>query len=137
MILRTHRAGRIILDPLAFTNDLGIRRKRPRATNAAHLKFIRGLPCLICGSRKDIQAAHIRSRSAVYGKRGTGAGEKSSDHWTLPLCREHHASQHQGNELEFWARYGIDPFAVALALFAASGDEDAGEIILRNARRDA
>jgi len=129
------RAGRIPIPSEAFSHDLGMRRKRPRQEARNHIKFIRTLPCLVCGSRKGVQAAHIRSRNPVYGKRGTGAGEKPDDKFTLPLCQEHHAKQHQGNEMAFWARYDIDPFAVALALFAASGDEDAGELILQEVRR--
>jgi hypothetical protein len=41
--------------------------------------------------------------------------EKPSDKWTLPLCNQHHREQHDhGDELAFWAEYGIDPFALAL-----------------------
>lgn len=130
-----HRAGRIPIDPQAFSHDLAVKRKRRRQTNADHLKFIRGLPCLCCGSRKDIQATHIRSGSPQYGKRRTGLGEKPGDHWTLPLCAEHHALQHETDEMAFWGRRRIDPFAVALALFAASGDDDAGELIVRQAHQ--
>lgn len=130
-----HRAGRIPIHPEAFSHDLGLKRKRPRLERDGHLKFIRGLPCLICGARKDIQAAHIRMASPVYGKRHIGAAEKSSDHWTLPLCQAHHALQHQGNELAFWQDYGIDPFKVALSLFASSGDDETAELILKMARR--
>jgi hypothetical protein len=131
----TIRAGRVPIDPQAFSHDLGLRRKRPRVEAAAHLKFIRSLPCLVCGSRKDTQAAHIRARSPAYGKRGTGKGEKPDDKFTLPLCAEHHRQQHLVNEMRFWNLLGVDPFALALALFAASGDDDAAEVILREARR--
>jgi hypothetical protein len=45
-------------------------------------------------------------------------GEKPDDKWCTPLCREHHDEQHRhGNELAWWARYEIDPFAVALKLY--------------------
>jgi hypothetical protein len=127
----THRAGRVPIHPEAFSHDLRSRSKRPRQENQAHLKFIRALPCLICGARKDVQAAHIRAGSAIYAKRATGMGEKPNDTFTLPLCRHHHAIQHQGNELLFWRLMCIDPFATALALFAASGDEEAGETIVK------
>ena len=131
-----HRAGRIPIHPEAFSNDLRPNRKRPRQENDAHLKFIRTLPCLICGTRsRNIQAAHIKSASAAYGKRHTGAGEKASDCWTVPLCADHHSIQHQQGEMVFWRGYGIDPFAKALALFAASGDEDAAELVVREARK--
>jgi hypothetical protein len=123
--------GRIPLHPEAFSHDLGSRRKRPRQQRRDHLAFIRSLPCLICGSRNNIQAAHIRSGNIAYGKRTIGLSEKSSDHWTTPLCANHHHDQHQGNEMTFWACYHIDPFKTALALFAASGDDEAGELIVK------
>jgi hypothetical protein len=129
-----NRAARIPIAPTAFSRDLRSRSKRPRQTNEMHLKFIRTLPCLICGTRKTIQAAHIRSGSPGYGKRRTGIGEKSGDHWTLPICAEHHGGQHAGNEKEFWEHLGIDPFAIALALFAASGDDERAELIIREAQ---
>jgi hypothetical protein len=129
-----HRAGRVPIDREAFSRDLGIRRKRPRIENAAHLKFIRSLPCLICGTHRDVQAAHIRAANPHYGKRGTGLGEKSADHWTVPLCVGHHCLQHRSNEMEYWTMQAIDPFKVALALFASSGDEEAGELIIKEAR---
>lgn len=133
-----YRAGRIPTPDTAFSHDLRSRSKRPRQEMREHLKFIRGLRCLLCQSRNwlAIQAAHIRTASPAYAKRHTGMQEKSSDCWTLPLCAAHHAEQHQGNELTFWEHYGIrDPFAVALALFACSGDDERAELIIREARK--
>jgi hypothetical protein len=95
----------------------------------------RSLACLICGTRRNVQAAHIRAGSPAYGKRSTGAGEKSSDMWTLPLCADHHQSQHCLSEMYFWKSHNIDPFAVALALFAASGDDEAADLIVKEAGR--
>jgi hypothetical protein len=134
MTLPNNKAARIPIHPEAFSHDLRSRSKRPRQEMREHLKFIRGLPCLLCGTRKDVQAAHIRAASPAYGKRSTGMAEKSNDCWTLPLCREHHSDQHWMRELEFWASYNInDPFAVALGLFAASGDDERAELIIREA----
>jgi hypothetical protein len=131
MTSKSHRAGRIPLHPEAFSHDLRSRSKRPRQENQAHLKFIRGLPCLVCGTRKDIQAAHIRAPSVAYGKRHTGKGEKPSDVWALPVCAEHHRQQHLVNELSFWKCVGIDPLAIALALFAATGDDERAELVVK------
>jgi hypothetical protein len=66
------------------------------------------------------------------------ASEKASDKWTTPLCRAHHDEQHAaaersegaGAELTWWARKGIDPFGLALALFDASGDDEIADGIL-------
>jgi hypothetical protein len=99
-----------------------------------HLKFIRSLPCVVCLTRNNIQAAHIRAANIAYGKRDTGVGSKSSDHWTLPACAAHHDEQHRINELAYWASEGIDPFKTASALFACSGDEEAAEVVVRMAR---
>jgi hypothetical protein len=126
-------AGRVPRHPEAFSHDLGIRRRRPRQESRDHLAFIRTLPCLICGSRK-VEAAHIRARSPAYGKRGVGAGEKPDDKFTVPLCVDHHQQQHAVNEMTFWTLVGIDPFAIALSLFGCSGDEDAGEMVVKQAR---
>lgn len=128
-----HRAARIPLHPEAFSHDLRSRSKRPRQESQAHLKFIRGLPCLVCGTRKRVEAAHIRSGSAAYGKRRTGLGEKPADHFVLPLCAADHDEQHSRNEMAFWTAKGIDPFAVALALFACSGDDERAELIIKQA----
>lgn len=111
--------------------------KRPRETNHAHLKWIRTLHCCLCGAPGP-DPAHIRSANPMYGKRETGAGEKSSDRWTVPLCRPHHDEQHAaGNELVWWASKNIDPFGLALALHHASGDDEIAEGILHSHRRQS
>lgn len=133
-----HRAGRVPIDPQAFTHDGGGKRKRPRTLAQDHLKFVRGLPCLICLTRNAVQAAHLRAGNPVYAKRSVGLGEKPDDRWSLPLCAAHHAEQHRGNELAFWKSYGIDdPFAICLAIYNHSRecDEEAAELVVRLARR--
>jgi hypothetical protein len=42
--------------------------------------------------------------------------EKPSDKWTVPLCGRHHREQHTMNEMEFWKKYQIDPFMLAMKL---------------------
>lgn len=118
--------------PTAFAAP---RQKRPRQKVDGHLKFLRQLPCVIpdCKSR-DIHAAHIRAANPRLGKRETGLQEKPSDAWCLPVCAEHHAEQHSGSELEFWARHGIDCFTLALALWRVSGDEEAALLIIQETR---
>lgn len=109
------------------------RQRRPRERDKGHLAYLHDLVCAICGKR-PVEAAHLRSPAPRYGKKATGMQEKPSDKWSLPLCREHHAEQHNGNELEFWERYRIDPFLVATALHNSTGDVEAGMQILREAR---
>jgi hypothetical protein len=87
--------------------------RQPRKRDEKYLAWIRTLPCVICGDPRS-EAAHLRIASINDDKRETGMGEKPSDRWVLPLCRLHHSRQHSMNEAEFWASYGIDPFALAL-----------------------
>ncbi len=127
-------AQRIIRPATAFS-VASTKQKRPRVEDVAHLKWIRTLHCCICGA-PDPDPAHIRAASPVHGKRETGGAEKASDKWVTPLCRAHHDEQHQGNELLFWARHGIDPFGLALALHACTGDDEIADGIIRaNQRR--
>ena len=124
----------------AFTASFKFR--RPRRRSDLHLKWIRTLPCAICGKQGGIHAAHLRAASPLHGKISSGIGQKPDDSWTTPLCAEHHifdeAAQHQDQERQFWKRHGIDPFVLALALWRASGDDEVAFMViseLRNAAR--
>ena len=99
-----------------------LRQRQPRETDAKFLAFIRTLPCCACGIRYEVQAAHIRMGSVKHGKRQTGMGERPDDKWTLPICAHDHLngpqSIHRAGEEKFWQRIGIDPFALAIRLYA-------------------
>lgn len=107
--------------------------RRPRVKNERHLKFIRGLYCVICGSG-ECDAAHIRTGSRKWDKDYTGMGRKPDDKWTLPLCRPHHTEQHGMNEMAFWEKYDKDPFSIANDLYSVTGNHEAGLNLLRNVR---
>jgi hypothetical protein len=92
-----------------------LRQREPRQRDERHLDYIRSLPCCICGGI-DTEAAHIRTASLEHGKQHTGMAEKPSDKWALPLCNRHHTEQHTMNEMKFWAKYGINPFILAMIL---------------------
>jgi hypothetical protein len=97
-----------------------LRQRQPRDEDPAWLAIVRKMPCRVCGRPGPSDPAHLRSAAPQYGKPPTGMGEKPDDRWVLPLCRNCHDEQHRGNELSFWVRHGIpDPFAVAIALYAA------------------
>lgn len=97
-----------------------LRQRQPRIEDAAHLAYVRTLPCLVCKRPGPNDPAHLRSPALQYGKRYTGKGEKPDDKWTVPLCRKDHDDQHRRNELLWWASKGIpDPFAVAKAIYAS------------------
>jgi hypothetical protein len=45
-------------------------------------------------------------------------GRKSSDEFTVPLCRTHHRAVHRvGDEQAWWQQTGIDPIKVARKLW--------------------
>lgn len=117
---------------------MSLRQRRPRVKDDEHLKFIRQLPCLVTGVRWEIHAAHIKYPDPRYFKRYVGIGEKSDDKWTVPLCADEHLfgknAQHKQNERAYWESKGIDPVAVAAALYVWSGDLEAGEEIVREFR---
>jgi hypothetical protein len=129
-----------IVRPTTAFSVASTKQRRPREQDPKHLVFIRSLKCCICGIRNP-EAAHIRSSSDVHGKRETGGGEKPSDKWVVPLCRVHHDEQHAAkkrddatSELTWWVSKRIDPFGLALSLYAHSGDDELAESIL-NANR--
>lgn len=120
--------------PTAFAST---KDKRPRKQDKPHLEFIRSLPSLINGLR-PVDAAHVRYASHAYGKRETGASEKPDDKWTLPLTRQLHEAQHAfGDERAWWEQYGLDPLAICLALATCDGNEEVGELIIREANARA
>lgn len=125
------RPQRIIRPDTAFSVARPSTKRRPRDKNEDHLKFLRRLPCAACGTRRNIEAAHIRMASPVHGKRETGKGEKPSDMWTLPLCRVHHKEQHAIGEAEFWKMLRLNPCDLALALKGCTGDDDLAETVIR------
>jgi hypothetical protein len=102
--------------------------RRKRDMDPGHLTALRACPCVVC-LRTPAEAAHIRMGSPEHGKPMTGIGIRPDDRWCLSLCPWHHRlapdAQHKGSEREFYERHGIDPFALAVALYAASPDIEA------------
>ena len=127
--------------PTAFSLDRPRKEQGGRARNPKHLAWIRTLPCLVSGTYRRIEAAHVRYGSPVHGKPATGMGTKPDDRWTVPLAAEIHRegpeAQHAANEREWWEARGIDPLDVALRLHAVTGDTAAGEAIIADARSKA
>lgn len=94
-------------------------KRRPSGKSPTHLDLVRSLPCILSG--RPAEAAHIRYADAAHGKTETGAGRKPDDRWTVPLAPELHrllkGCQHDSNERDWWAQFGIDPLAVAKQLW--------------------
>ncbi len=82
-----------------------------RLRDAAHLRFVASLPCLVCG-RTPSQAHHLRFAQP------RSMGSKVSDEWTVPLCLLHHRALHDvGSEEKWWAEQGIDARSEAQRLW--------------------
>jgi len=109
--------------------------REPRIELPKHLKFIRQLPCVICGDNTATEAAHVSFGDSRIAKRHKGIGEKTHDFFVVSLCGKHHRAQHdRGDERLFWSMIGIDPILTALALYAFSGNVEKGEQIVAAAR---
>jgi hypothetical protein len=108
--------------------------KSPRLHDDGYLEWLRRQPC-VCGCRQGppCDAAHIRAASPEHNKPLTGGARKPDDRWALPLKHDHHMDQSVSDELGWWRRRGIDPFALALRFYATFGG-DGGQPRKRKAR---
>lgn len=69
----------------------------------AYLRFVRGCPCLVCGT-PGTEAHHLQRVEL------SAMSKKPGDEWAVPLCRHHHQKLHDlGDEQSFWDLSGIDP----------------------------
>ena len=85
--------------------------KPVRERDRDHLKFVATQSCLVCG-RTPSDADHIKFAEQ------RAMGRKVSDKFTVPVCRLHHRELHQrGNERVWWQKQGIEPLALAAALW--------------------
>jgi hypothetical protein len=86
-------------------------RKPVRERDREHLKFVAAESCLVCG-RTPSDAHHIKFAEQ------RAMGRKVSDKFTVPVCRLHHRELHRrGNERAWWQQQGIEPLALAAALW--------------------
>lgn len=91
----------------------------------AYLAKVRQLPCVCCG-RQPVEAHHCRdmpmaNERGLY-RRIPGAGMKSADTDTIPLCPFHHTMFHL-HRSEFHAEYGKDYGFIAQTRAAVSSEE--------------
>ena len=85
-----------------------------RRRDKQHLKFVASQPCLVCG-RTPSDAHHLRFAQS------RGLSVKSSDEFTVPLCRTHHRENHHtGREREWWQDKQLEPLSVAATLWRRS-----------------
>ena len=82
-----------------------------RYRDKGHLRFVAQQTCVLCG-RKPAEAHHIRFAQP------RALARKSSDEFTVPLCRAHHRAVHRvGDEKAWWQQAGVDPIKVARKLW--------------------
>ena len=90
--------------------------KRKRTTDRwqsqRHRNHVRGHACVMCDAEAPIEVAHIR-----LGTDG-GMGKKPSDYFTVSLCKDCHARQHEVGERTFWQ--GKDVAAIMEAFVRSS-----------------
>ena len=85
-----------------------------RLKSTAHRDWVRGHFCSVPGCQlMPIEVAHVNRAST------RGVGQKSSDAFTLALCRDHHAESHRG-EKSFELKHGFKLLAKAEEFFRAS-----------------
>lgn len=66
--------------------------------------WIRKQPCICCGTRRYVEAAHVGTR---------GLGMKCSDYETIPLCSWHHVQGPEAHHVlgkRFFEYWKIDRF---------------------------
>ncbi len=92
-----------------------VARSKP-VKSKGYLAFVHLLPCVVTGSRRDIQAAHISFANGFMGHYGRAKGLKVSDRWVLPLSAVEHARQHSMSEEAYWKEVGMNPHLLALTI---------------------
>lgn len=112
--------------------------RSPRKRDKRHLATIAALPCAVPGCmRMPVHVAHLRFACAIEGASICGKGQKPDDWRTLPLCPEHHldgpVAQHRMNEETFWISHGINPYALARALYGFSHDLEKMKFLIEHA----
>jgi hypothetical protein len=82
-----------------------------RMRDRDHIRHVMKQPCLICG-RRPSDPHHLRFAQS------RALGRKSSDEFTVPMCRTHHREVHRcGDESAWWQKIGMDPLAAARMLW--------------------
>lgn len=103
-----------------------LRQRQPRQRDQKHIDYVNKLPCCICGSTRNVEAAHLKMRKPEIGKEMPGMSMKADDRFVTPLCHYHHQSgilaQHRIGEERFWFEvHGRNPFEICDRLWIESG----------------
>jgi DNA recombination protein Rad52 len=85
-----------------------------RIRSKSHLAFVASKACVIC---EDLPT-HAHHLTFAQPR---GLALKVSDEFAVPLCAQHHNGVHQSKgEMSWWRKHGIEPLAIAQALWAES-----------------
>lgn len=112
--------------------------RQSRLSNREHFGHVALLPCAVpgCGTH-PVHVAHIRFACAAENAPHVGKGMKPDGWRVLPLCPAHHTdgphAQHRMNEALFWASHGINPYALARALWNLGGPIDEMRFLVERA----
>jgi len=97
--------------------------QRREGNSAKHLAAIRKCPCVVCLRLGKTDPHHLKSEEAGQER---AFGRRSTDKWTIPLCRDHHdeiEAAGSRRELSVFKGWGIsDPHSLATALWEAVSD---------------
>ena len=81
--------------------------------NPQYLRWVRSLPCAVCGSLRNIESAHTGPR---------GLSQKAPDTSAIPLCARHHRTgndaYHKLGPRRFSEVHGLDIPAIVARLSA-------------------
>ncbi len=110
--------------------------------SASHLANVRKLPCCVCGAEnRQINAHHLLQPGDPKER---GIARKAADKYAIPLCVVilkrwgcHERLHDAGDEETFLMQHGIDGRALASALWAARGDQEAMERVVFRFRQEA
>lgn len=101
-----------------------------------HQRFIRSLPCLVCGKPAPSECACVGMLA--------GLGITIGDRYFLPLCGPAtvwqdccHSRKHYLGAARFWSEFGLEPLDLAAELWRVSGDVMVGLHAVRRARQGA
>ncbi|MFA5952274.1 MAG: hypothetical protein WC807_18555 [Hyphomicrobium sp.] len=113
--------------------------QRREGNDKKHLAFIRTLPCCVCMAHGPSDPHHLKGGPAA-GRGERVAFRRSTDQWSVPICRVHHelVQPVRGqSEKALFLELGIpDVYGLASALYKApKKDPEAGrKIILAHQR---
>lgn len=97
--------------------------ERREGNSKRHLECVRQLPCCITLQMPAGECHHLKSGPAAKER---GMGQKATDKWVVPMGHKAHIYGIEllgsRNEEAWFAKHGIDPYELAAALWAASGD---------------